>query len=121
MDNDSGREKNNVGSKKVTNICLNSSVANTGRPIISNTNHLEEDLNDANHVFENSKECSNAFQSVQKHRLQNPKNIATGHLNVNFLRNKFEAVEELIQNKVDICFLSDRWDISKSTIYDKWL
>ena len=31
-----------------------------------------------------------------------------GHLNVNSLRSKFEAVEdELVQNKVDICFLSE--------------
>ena len=43
-----------------------------------------------------------AFQSVQKHRFQNPKNIVIGHLNVNFLRNNIKAVEELVQNKVDI-------------------
>ena len=30
-----------------------------------------------------------------------------GHLNVNSVRNKFEAVEELVQNKFDICFLSE--------------
>ena len=40
--------------------------------------------------------------------MQNPKNIVKGHLNVNSLRNKFEAVEELVQNKVDVCFLSER-------------
>ena len=64
-------------------------------------------MNDANRSFESNKECSNPFQSAQKHRLQNPKNIATGHLLVNSLRNKFEAVEEIVQNKVDICFLSE--------------
>ena len=85
MDNDSRRKKNNVGSKKIKNICLNYSVANTDRPIIFKTNDLEETLNDADRVFENRKECSNAFQSVQKHRLQNPKNIVIGHLNVNSL------------------------------------
>ena len=37
----------------------------------------------------------------------NPKNIVIGHLNVNSLRNKFEAVEKLVQNKVDICFVSE--------------
>ena len=43
-----------------------------------------------------------------KHRLQNPKNIVIDHLNVSSLRSKFEAVEdELVQNKVDICFLSE--------------
>ena len=39
--------------------------------------------------------------------MQNPKNIVIGHLNVNSLINKFEAVEELVQDKVDICFLSE--------------
>ena len=67
MDNDSRRKKNNVGSKKIKNICLNYSVANTDRPIIFKTNDLEETLNDADHV------------------LQNPKNIVIGHLNVNSL------------------------------------
>ena len=37
--------------------------------------------------------------------MRNPKNIVTGHLNVNSLKNRFEAVEELVQNKVVICFL----------------
>ena len=78
-----------------------------GRPIISRVNCVEENLNDANHSFENNKECSSAFKSVQKHRLRNPKNIVIGHLNVNSLRNTIEAVEELVQNKVDICFLSE--------------
>ena len=42
-----------------------------------------------------------------RNRLQGPKNVVIGHLNVNSLRNKFEAVGELEQNKVDICFLSE--------------
>ena len=66
--------------QKGKNICSTSSVANTDRPIISKTNNLEEKFNDGNRVFENSKKCSNAFESVQKHRLQNPKNIVIGHL-----------------------------------------
>ena len=103
------RKKNYVGSKKVKNICLNSSVANNDRPIISKTNCLEENLNDPNCSIENKKGCSNAFhQSVQKHSLQNPKNIVIGHLNVNSLRNKFEAVKEIVLNKVEICFLWNR-------------
>ena len=106
MDNDFKRKKKCFSSKKVKNICLNSSVANTARLIISKTNCLEENLNGENSSFENNKKCSYAFQSVQKHRLQNPKNNIKGHLNVNSLRNKFEAVEELVQNKVNIYFLS---------------
>ena len=30
--------------------------------------------------LKNSKECSNVFQLVQKHRLPYPKNIVIGHL-----------------------------------------
>ena len=86
---------------------VSNTLTNTDRPIISKANHVEETLNDANRVFEISKECSNAFQSVQKKRQQNPKNIVIDYLNVNSLRNKFEAVEELVQNKVHICFLSE--------------
>ena len=47
FDNDFRRTKNHLGSKKVKIISLNSSVANTGRPIISRTNFLEENFNDS--------------------------------------------------------------------------
>ena len=30
-----------------------------------------------------------------------------GHLNVNFLRNKFESVETLIKEDMDICLISE--------------
>ena len=39
--------------------------------------------------------------------MQNPRNIVIGPLNVNCLKNKFEALEELIQNRVDVCFFSE--------------
>ena len=48
------------------------------------------------------------FDSVKKHRLQNPKNTVIGHLNVNSLRQKLEAVAEPVQNKVDVCFFSEK-------------
>ena len=94
-----------VTTKKVKNICLDSDTANTDRPIISNSNTLERNVNCANQSLDNNVECSNAFQAVHNHRLQNPKNILMGHLNVNSVRNK--SIEELMQNKVDICFLSE--------------
>ena len=59
-----------------------------------------------------------------RNRLQNSKNIVIGHFNVNSLRNKFDAVEELVQNEIDIYFLSEkkknRWSVSKSAIYDNY-
>ena len=114
-----------LGSKKVKNISLNSSVANTGRPIVSKTHRLEESLNDAIVPLKIIKNEVMIFQSVEKHQLQSPKTIVIGHLNFNSLRNKFKAVEEQVQNKVDTFFLSfwnkNRWNISKLKIYNNWL
>ena len=45
------------------------------------------------------------FPTVQAHRYKNPKNVIIGHLNVNSLRNKYVAVEELIKNKIDVCLI----------------
>ena len=47
--------------KKVKNICLNSSVTNTDRHIISKTNCLKQNLNDENPSFESNEESSNVF------------------------------------------------------------
>ena len=41
-------------------------------------------------------------------KLQNPKNVVIGHFNVNSLRNKSDTVEELVQDKIDIYFLSEK-------------
>ena len=41
------------------------------------------------------------------HRLQNAKNVTIGVLNVNSLRNKIGAVQELITNNIDICLFSE--------------
>lgn len=40
--------------------------------------------------------------------MQNPKNTVIGHLNVNSLRQKLEAVAEPVQNMVDVCFFSEK-------------
>ena len=47
------------------------------------------------------------FLLVVAHRLQDPKNITICQLNVNSLRNKIEAVEELIDKNIEICLLSE--------------
>ena len=41
------------------------------------------------------------------HRLQNAKNVTIGALNINYLRNKIGAGQELITNNIDICLLPD--------------
>ena len=72
LDNDFRREKlwRFKKGKIFLFIYINSSVVNTDRPIISKTNCLKENLNDANRSFENNEEFSSAFQLDQKHRLQ---------------------------------------------------
>ena len=39
--------------------------------------------------------------------MKNPKNVIIGHLNVNSLRNKFTAVEELRKGEIDIGLISE--------------
>ena len=50
---------------------------------------------------------NDVFLSVTALRLQNAKNVTIGALNVNSLRNKIGAVQELITNNIDICLLSE--------------
>ena len=50
---------------------------------------------------ENAARAENIFPSVTAHRLQNAKKITIGALNVNSLRNKIGAVQELITNNID--------------------
>ena len=80
-------KKKKLESKRVKNIYLISLVANTDRPIISKSNWIEENLNDANRSFKNKKKCSKPVQLVQKPKSQNHNNIVIGHLTVNPLRN----------------------------------
>ena len=42
-----------------------------------------------------------------KQRLDYPKNIIFGHLNINSLRNKFESISELIKGKFDIFLINE--------------
>ena len=76
----------------------------TNRPLVNRVtkeSNLSSDASlDLNRNF-------SVFPLVQAHRLKNPKNIAIDHLNVNSLRNKFTAVEELIKGKTDVCLISE--------------
>ena len=62
----------------------------TDRPIVScpeTQNHLR-----ANKTTCNKVNSGNSYLQVQQHRLKNLKNVILGHLNVNSLRRKIEAV-----------------------------
>ena len=49
----------------------------------------------------------NAFSLLRKQRLDYPKNVIFGHLNINSLRNKFESISELIKGKFDIFLINE--------------
>ena len=60
-------------------------------------------MNDANRSFENKERSSTSITSeTQVAKLL--KDINMSILNVNSLRNQFEDVEELVQNRAYICF-----------------
>ena len=67
------KDKERGGSKKVKNIYLNSTVANTDRPIISKTNCIERNLNDAKSLFGNNKE-SGVDKFLARHPIGHAKN-----------------------------------------------
>ena len=78
----------------------------TDRPIVScpeTQNHLR-----ANKTTSRNKiHSGNSYPQVQQHMLKNPKIVILGHFNINSLRNKIEAVEELKQNNIDISLFSE--------------
>ena len=81
-------------------------MPNTDRPIVS-CPETQNDLRANKTISRNKINSGNSYSQVQQHRLQNPKNVILGHLNVNSLRNKIEAVEELMRNNIDISLFSE--------------
>ena len=88
------------------NSNLKVSIPSTDRPVVScpetQKNFKGNKTNSRNKI-----NSGNSYSEAQKHRLQNPKDVILGHLNVNSLRNKNEAVEELMRNNIDISFFSE--------------
>ena len=54
-----------------------------------------------------------SFPFLKEIRSEHPKNLFFGQLNVNSVRNKFESVQEIIQNTFDI-FLASETKIDSS-------
>ena len=46
------------------------------------------------------------LNGLHKHRLNHPKNVSIGHLNINSIRNKFSGFKDLVLKETDICLLS---------------
>ena len=71
----------------------------------------EDSISNSQNSYEIRKEVKSckdrdAFSLVRKQRLEYPKNVILGHLNMNSLRNKFVSISELIKGKVDIFLIN---------------
>ena len=96
-----GRKKQ-YGKRRIS-ISKKSNKKNTGKPVNPTVDN-NKSLNRNNSAEERAE--NDVFPSVTANRLQNTKNVTIGALNVNSLRNKIGAVQELITNNFDMCFLS---------------
>ena len=72
------------------------------RECISNS----QNSNEIRKEVKNGKD-HDAFSLLRNQRLDYPKNVIFGHLNINSLRNKFESVSELIKGKFDIFLINE--------------
>ena len=53
-------------------------------------------------------DAGNQMNTLHQIRIKNANRLIIGHLNINYLRNKFEMLEELIKDKIDIFLISER-------------
>ena len=81
-------------------------MQNTDRPIVS-CPETQDNFKANKTTSRNKINSGKLYSQGQQLRLQNPKNVILGHLNVNFLRNKIQAVEKLIGNNIDISLFSE--------------
>ena len=97
--NKTGKEKSAIAKRVNKNLVPNVNSCNTDRPVNSTVDSIKSlsRNNSAEVRAEND-----VFPSVTAHRLQNAKNVTIGAINVNSLRNKIGAVQELITNNIDI-------------------
>ena len=49
----------------------------------------------------------NTLNGLHQQRLNHPKNVIIGHLNINSIRNKFSGFKDLVLTETDICLLSE--------------
>ena len=81
-------------------------MPDTDRPIVPFP-ETQNDLRANKTTFRNKINSDNSYLQVQEHWSQSSKDVRLGHLNVNCLRNKIEAVEELMRNNINISLFSE--------------
>ena len=102
--NKTEKEEYEIAKRLNKNLVFNVNSSNTDRPVNPTVDN-NKSLSRNNSAEERA--GNDVFLSVTAHRLQNAKNATIGALNVNSLRNKIGALQELITNNIDICLLSE--------------
>ena len=102
--NKTEKEESAIAKRVNKNLILNVNSSNIDRPVNPTVASIKS-ISRNNSAKERAE--NDVFPSITGHRLQNAENITIGTLNVNSLRNKIEAVKELITNNIDICLLSE--------------
>ena len=52
-----------------------------------------------------------AKKGLKEIKIQSPDKLILGHLNINSVRNKFEALTYIIDNNIDLLRISENWMI----------
>ena len=63
---------------------------------------LHNITNESNDMGENS-----ISDNLRKLRMQNPKKVVMGHLNINSLPNKFEGIMDIVAKNIDVFLISE--------------
>ena len=100
--NKTEKEESAIAKRLNNFFFFNVNSSNADRPVNPTVDNSQSSSrnNSAEEMAEND-----VFPSVTTHSLQNAKNLIIGALNVNSLRNKIGAVQDLITNDIDICLL----------------
>ena len=97
--NKTEKEESAITKRINKNLVFNVNSSNTDRSV----NPTVESIKSLRNNSAEERAENDVFPSVTAHSLQNAKNVTVDALNVNSLRNKIGAVEELITNSIDIC------------------
>ena len=97
------RNKNKGKRKRNKKVNTRNSVEESSHEHIGlSSNNLNESF-----LSESSDTLNDDLIGFRKQRLTYPKNLIIGHLNINYLRNKFSSFQQTVLSKTDILLLSE--------------
>ena len=76
-------------------------------PSINDISQIDIDITDEIDYHDNSGEGDTPDFLLNNLRLKNVERLIIGHLNINSIRNKFEALKQIIKNNLDILIVSE--------------